>query len=221
MVDENKIKNLDEIFSVAIEKSNAHIEKKILLPYDIKIDEKNPFNPVEKALHIYLLGCPPEIMHSASGIYALTESSADFHITPETNPNFMSFRICTCGNNTHPILALRNVLEKLNPSAGKICYYKEGYDISKRKSGFPKTVEGIIKKYYEQFDLAKYRFEAQEVKQFEYDFYLYNPARLTQKMASILGVEWPLNDETKKLGIYIDDKEFQKNGNGNGNGEKK
>ena len=207
---------------------------------------KDEFNPVEKNFDIYLYGIPNEIIINyqfidevmsnaiklskanihkkivepinpgASGVYLLTESEAAWHTTPETIPNFMSFKISTCGNKTHPILCLKYILEKLNAISGKISYYKEGYDIAQRKSGFPKTISIMIKKYYDQFDVLKYRFEAQEAKQLQYDFYFSDPLKLTQKIAAILGIEWPLNDETKKLGIYLDDKEFQKNGNVNG-----
>jgi len=222
-IDENKLKTLEEIFRESISLSKAHIEKEIIIPYEPIATAENtpPHNPLRKNLDIDLYGCPEEVMQASSGIFALTESSSDFHITPETNPNCMSFRICTCGNKTHPILSLRNVLEKLDPTCGKICYYKEGYDIAPRKSGFPKTIEGVIKKYYELFDISRYRFEAQEVKQFEYEIYFYDPLRLRQKTASIIGVEWPLNEETKKTGIYIDDREFVLHKNGNGNGSEK
>jgi len=223
MADEDKIKNLDNIFEKAISLSNAHIEKKIMIPYEpiIPDDKTPPHNPVRKNLDFDLYGCPKEIMQASSGIYALTESDASFHVTPEAVPNCMSFLISTCGNSTHPILSLKHILDKINPSSGKICYYKEGYDIAPRKSGFPKTIEGLIRKYYEQFDISKYRFNAEEVKQFQYDFYFYEPSRFTQKMASILGIEWPLSEEDKRLGMWLEGKEFAlKNGNGHSEKEK-
>ena len=207
---------------------------------------KNDFNPVEKNMDVYFYGTPKEtisdyklidevmsntiilskanilekivkpIAPGASGIYLLTESEAAFHTTPETIPNFMSFKISTCGNKTHPISALKYLTEKLSPAAGSVCYYKEGYDISPKKSGFAKTIEALIKKYHDQFDALKYRFNAEEIRQFEYNFDFYDPSRFTQKMASILGVGWPLSDEDKKLGIWLEGKEVYKNGNGNG-----
>jgi S-adenosylmethionine/arginine decarboxylase-like enzyme len=208
---------------------------------------KNDFNPVEKNLDVYFYGTPKDVISDyklidevmsnainlsranilekivrpippgASGIYLLTESEAAFHTTPETIPNFMSFKISTCGNKTHPIIALKYLIEKLNPVAGIVCYYKEGYDISPKKSGFSKTIEALIKKYYEQFNALKYRFNAEEIRQFEYNFEFYDSSRFTQKMASILGLEWPLSEEDKKLGIWLDGKEIAcRNGNGNG-----
>jgi hypothetical protein len=100
-----------------------------------------------------------------------------------------------------------------------VCYYKEGYDISPKKSGFSKTIEALIKKYHEQFDVLKYRFNAEEIRQFEYNFDFYDSSKFTQKMASILGIGWPLSEEDKKPGIWLDNKEITyKNGNTNGHG---
>ncbi len=185
------------------------------------------FNPVEKNLDVYLYGIPEEIIkdinyiddtmcnaiklsnahtknkivekigEGCSGVYLLLESEAAFHATPETNPNFMSFKISTCGNNTHPILALKYILERINPIGGKICYYKEGLDIVNRSSIFPKTISSIIDKYKKQFYVKNFKFEPSQVKQFEYDFFFYDIEKITKKIASILGVKIPLEKEVK------------------------
>jgi S-adenosylmethionine/arginine decarboxylase-like enzyme len=221
-------------------------------------DDNEDHNPVEKTLDIYFYGIPQEIISDykfidevmdeaiklsgatiyrkiveplppgASGVNLLLESESAWHATPETVPNFMSFKISTCGYKTHPMSALRYPLEKLNPSSGKICYYKEGLDLDKRRSGVQKTIDGVINKYYNQFDISKYRFEPHILKDthtdkivpYYYDFYFYDPLRLTQRMASEERFKWPLTEETRRLGIWIYGEEFIHHKNGNGNGHK-
>jgi hypothetical protein len=130
----------------------------------------------------------------------------------------MSFKISTCGNTAHPMLGLKYILEKLKPASGKISYYKEGLDLDKRKTVHERTLEAILTKYQDQFDISVYRFEPRKkyekdivagkeifTEALDYaDFYFYDPARLTQRMCSENRFDWPLNDETKKLGIYME-----------------
>jgi len=122
-------------------------------------------------------------------VCGLIESDAAFHSTPETQPTYCSYRINTCGSKTHPILAVRYLIERLKPVGVEVSYFKRGMDLINTGHIFPKSIENLVKKYENQFAIQDYKLNYKELQQFDYEFVLYNQKTLNSNVARELGLD--------------------------------
>lgn len=89
-----------------------------------------------------------------SAVAHLEESDISLHIYPESNPSWISMRICTCGD-IKPIMALGYLLGVMDPDGGVVSYYLKGFRHTKNGILFEDEVNPI-RMYVDPNELNRY-----------------------------------------------------------------